>query len=228
LWDIVNGQCVPHEEKTHDPAPCVEVDLSDGVARGHAVLKDLVGATQFLLIPTARISGIEDPQILDPDAPNYWDAAWEARYYVEERAQTPLPRNAMSLAINSEAGRTQNQLHIHVDCIRPDVQEALTAHLAQIGEAWAPFPVPLVGHTYRAIRVEHETLDSVNPFRVLADNDPKAAANMGEHTLVVVGATFPGDSRGFVILDDRADPASGDRGSGESLQDHSCALAQER
>ena len=226
LWNIVNGQCVPHEEQTLDPSPCVEVEISDGVAKGYAVLKDLVGATQFLLIPTTRISGIDDPLILAPDTPNYWDDAWEARYYVEERAQAPLPRDGLSLAINSAMGRTQNQFHIHIDCVRTDVRAALIAHLPQIGDNWAPFPVPLAGHRYRAIRVMRATLDSVNPFRLLADNDPKAAANMGVHTLVVVGATFPDDSPGFVVLDDRADPAKADRGSGEDLQDHTCALAK--
>ncbi|XLM23386.1 CDP-diacylglycerol diphosphatase, partial [Chromobacterium piscinae] len=28
----------------------------------------------------------------------------------------PLPRQAVSLAINSQYGRSQNQLHIHISC----------------------------------------------------------------------------------------------------------------
>src|ERR1700723_3475452 len=91
-----------------------------GVDKGFVVLKDITGIAQFLLIPTARISGIEDPEILDPQATNYWDAAWRARYFVDERLPTSLPRDAVSLAINSSVGRTQDQLHIHIDCIRPD------------------------------------------------------------------------------------------------------------
>jgi CDP-diacylglycerol pyrophosphatase len=47
---------------------------------------------------------------------------------------------------------------------------------------------------------------------------------MGHHTLVVVGMLFAGDVPGFILLDDHADPAHGDRGSGEELQDHACAL----
>jgi CDP-diacylglycerol pyrophosphatase len=49
---------------------------------------------------------------------------------------------------------------------------------------------------------------------------------MGEHTLVLAGASFAPDQPGFVLLDDRADPATGDRGTGESLLDHDCALAR--
>ena len=46
------------------------------------------------------------------------------------------------------------------------------------------------------------------------------------NTLVLVGATLPTAASGFVLLDDHADLAAGDRGSGEELQDHSCAVAK--
>jgi CDP-diacylglycerol pyrophosphatase len=155
---------------------------------------------------------------------NYWDAAWRARYFVEGRLHTPLPREDVSLAINSAFGRSQNQLHIHVDCVRADVRDALAANMATIGNDWAPFPVTLAGHGYRAIRINAETLDGINPFHVLADKDPAARADMGAHTLVAIGAAFPDGSAGFVLLDDRA-ALPFDRGSGEQLQDHSCAVA---
>ena len=224
LWKIVSGKCVPHEQTERDPAPCSEVDLSDGVNKGFVVLKDLNGVAQFLLIPTARISGIEDPEILDPDATNYWDKAWRARYFVEERVHTSLPRDAVALAINSSVGRSQDQLHIHIDCIRPDVRAALAANLDKVTTEWTPFPVPLAGHTYQSIRINNETLDAVNPFRVLADQDSQANAAMGQETLVVVGETFADGSLGFVLLSDHANPVAGDFASGEELQDHSCAL----
>jgi CDP-diacylglycerol pyrophosphatase len=227
LWKIVNGKCVPHEQTERDPSPCSDVDLANGVDKGFVVLKDIDGASQFLLIPTARISGIEDPEILDPQATNYWDAAWRARYFVDERLHTTLPRDAVSLAINSSLGRTQDQLHIHIDCIRPDVREALAANLNKVQAVWTPFPVPLAGHTYQSIRVDQETLDGVNPFRVLADKDPHANADMGAQTLVLVGATFADGTVGFVLLNDHADLAAGDRASGEQLQDHGCAIASQ-
>ncbi|MDR3538351.1 MAG: CDP-diacylglycerol diphosphatase [Acetobacteraceae bacterium] len=226
LWHIIDGRCIPHEEQAHDPSPCSKVDLSEGRQSGYVVLKDINGASQFLLMPTARIHGIESAEILAADAANYWDLAWQSRYFVEERLQHLLTREDVALAINSDVGRTQDQLHIHIDCVRPDVQAALVGHLAQIGPQWAPFPAVLAGHSYRAMRLEQENLGDKNPFRLLADADPKAAEDMGNHTLVVVGATFPGNVLGFVLLDDHADLAAGDHASGEELQDHSCALAK--
>jgi CDP-diacylglycerol pyrophosphatase len=225
LWKIVDGKCVPHEEAERDPSPCTSVDIATGVAKGFAVLKDINGASQFLLIPTARISGIEDPAILAAGETNYWSAAWEARYFVEGRLHTSLPRDAVALAINSASGRTQDQLHIHIDCIRPDVHDALAANLDKVGDAWTPVPVALAGHHYRWIRINQETLDGADPFRVLADNDKQASVEMGKQTLVVVGESFADGSNGFVLLDDHVDLAAGDHASGEELQDHSCAIA---
>ncbi len=220
LWHIVHARCVPDEQSKRDPAPCAAVDL----AGGYAVLKDRDGATQFLLIPTARVSGIEDVAILAPDAPNYWDAAWQARHDVEQRAGHALARDVLSLAINSPSGRTQDQLHIHIDCIRADVRAALAQHQAQIGPQWSEFPIPLAGHRYRAMRLPGADLGTTNPFRVLAAGVKQA--EMAEHTLVLAGATFAPDQPGFILLDDRADLATGDHASGEELQDHDCALAR--
>jgi CDP-diacylglycerol pyrophosphatase len=221
LWNIDNGKCVPHMRESNDPAPCAVVDL----AAGYVVLKDLVGATQYLLLPTARISGIEDPAVLAPNAPNYWDAAWRMRKLTEGRAGKQLPREDLSLAVNSPSGRSQDELHIHIDCVRRDVRDALAAHRDAITLSWAAFPVPLAGLPWRAFRIDGRSLGSVNPFRLLAKGDPEAGAAMSQHTLAVVGVTWSNKVEGFALLDGKVDLAAGNRGSAEVLQDHDCALA---
>lgn len=225
LWNIVNGSCVPDQLQRDDAAPCEQVDLSAGEENGYAVLKDLVGPLQFLLIPTRRVTGIESPEILAPDAPNYFAAAWRARSFVDERAGRTLPRDWVSLAINSEQARTQTQLHIHVDCLSADVHGALAEHSSEIGPEWATFPVPLAGQRYDAVFVGGEDLDAVNPFVLLADGVPGARAAMGDETLVVVGAVARDGSPGFIVLANRADPATGDRAGGEAVQDHQTCAA---
>ena len=215
----MHGQCVPDEQQNGDPAPCALVDPE------YAVLKDIVGATQFLLIPTMRIAGIESPKVLEPGATNYFAAAWRARSFVEERAGRSLPRDWVSLAVNSDLARSQNQLHIHIDCLRADVHEALSLHAADIGTAWAPFPVLLAGHRYSAVAVAGDDLDAVNPFDLLADSLPGARAAMGRNTLVVVGAVLDDGRFGFIILAGQADPAAGDMAAGDELQDHHSCVA---
>lgn len=216
LWHIVGEQCVPDQLAHADPAPCAAVDPN----AGWAVLKDTVGATQFLLIATQRTSGIEDPAVLAPGAPNYFAAAWRARSFVNERAGSKVPRGWMSLAINSAFARTQDQLHIHVDCLSPDVHAALSEHGAAVGPGWAPFPVPLAGHQYDAISVGGRDLDAVNPFVLLADGEPGAREDMAGRTLVVAGSVDANGQPGFIVLTDHVDAAAGDMAAGEQLQDH--------
>ena len=216
LWTIVHDRCVPDEEASSDPAPCALVDLVGGEGRGYAVLKDLVGATQFLLIPTERISGIESPALLEPDATNYFAAAWRASSFVDERAGVDIPRDWMSLAINSAVARSQNQFHIHIDCVRADIRESVSRNIAHVGPDWAPFPEPLNGHTYRAMTIAGDDLGATDPVKLLAGR----VDDMGLETLVVVGA-YLGDGRpGFLLLASQADPATGNQGAGEELQDH--------
>ncbi len=220
LWKIVHGKCVVDETKLGHPAPCAVVDLP----AGYAILKDIVGETQYLLIPTTRIGGIESAAVLAPGAPNYFAEAWEQTGLVDERLGKTLPRQDLSLAINAVSGRTQDQLHIHIDCIRADVRDALARHAAAIGPSWAPFPEPLAGAPYRAMRIDGATLGQSNPFTLLADGEPGARADMGAHTLVLAGETFAGGKPGFILLDGQADIAQGNVGNGEALQDHACLV----
>jgi len=219
LWKIVHQRCVPDQQQHGDPAPCALVDVAKGEDQGYAVLKDRNGPTQYLLIPTAPLSGIESPALLAAGTPSYFAAAWQARSFVEHAAQRSVPRESLSLAINSRYGRSQNQLHIHIDCLRAEVRDALHAHLGEVGEHWALLDVPLAGRRYRAMRISQAAFDQANPFALLGDSP----AGMARHTLVVAGATFEDQTPGFILLDDSADLWRLDRGHGEDLQSHSCS-----
>ena len=92
LWQIIHDQCVPDQRAHGDPAHCALVSLRDGEAHGFVVLKDRNGVAQHLVMPTAKITGIEDPALLAPDAANYFAAAWNARRGVTASAR---PLSAM-------------------------------------------------------------------------------------------------------------------------------------
>ncbi len=221
LWHIVHDRCVPHQERFGWPLPCLRVDEASGTA----VLKDQRGVAQLLLISLAPVTGIEDPAVLQPGAPNYFQLAWNAAGAVRALVNADLPADALSLAINSRFGRTQEQLHIHIDCLSPDVRDALREHAAAMTDAWEPFPVPLAGRTYQARRVATLDRPGSNPFQIVAAGVAGARADMGAMTIVVAGAMWAGEP-GFVILAAHANLTAGYRGAGEALQDHSCALAR--
>jgi CDP-diacylglycerol pyrophosphatase len=224
LWKLVHELCVANALQGRPPEPCTRVDLQDGPERGYALLKDAVGPVQYLLIPTARVPGIETAFLWTPEAPNYFAPAWRYRSYVEELLHRQLPRDAISLAVNSAVSRSQNQLHIHIDCTRAAVREAVARRLRDIGDGWAPFPELLAGHHYRAMRVLSAELDPADPFKLLARSLPEPKAMMGRHTLVAIGADFADGQPGFVLLDGQVDLPIGNVAHGTELQDHSCGL----
>jgi CDP-diacylglycerol pyrophosphatase len=226
LWEVVHNLCVPGQSEHNDPKPCLRVDLTGGVERGFAILRDPRGGTQFLLIPTARISGIESPFVRRPHAANYFADAWEARSYINEALHQTLPRDGIGLAINSALSRSQDQLHIHVSCVRADILEAL--HKNQeglVGDRWGQRDISLSGHHYLEMWVTGEHLSPHNPFQLLVERLPDAARHMGDRTLVVVGLTRWDGTKGFVILADEANKESGDLAFGEELLDRSCQIA---
>ena len=150
LWRIVHDACEPHAEAGEGPKPCENVNL----ARGIAILKDLHGVVQMLAIPTRRITGIEDPQMLAPDAPNVFADAWKAKALLEERLGRPLPRESVALTINSKWARSQEQLHVHVDCLAKSVAEKLEDYRSALDDRWRAMTVALNGRMYFARRLE--------------------------------------------------------------------------
>ncbi len=223
LWHIVHDKCVASVAAGGPPGPCESVDLSQGEAKGVAILKDIVGVAQHLAIPTRQISGIESAELLSADAPDVWGAAWAARGLLSVRLGGLLmPRETVAIAVNSSLNRSQDQLHLHIDCVAPDVAAALSFAKDGIGEQWKILPQPLAGQSYWARRLDGEALAGKAPFRLLADGLEEAKGQMGFETLVAVGADFEGEHPGFILLAQKGDLGGG--GHGEDLQDHGCAI----
>jgi CDP-diacylglycerol pyrophosphatase len=220
LWQIVHDQCAPAAQKAQAlPPPCLAFDPK----AGDAVITDRIGVAQLLDIPIARVTGIEDPQLLQAGAPLYFADAWRARALMAARLPTMPPREGVAIAINSEHSRTQDQLHLHVDCLRPEVAKALADYAPHFDGQWRPMTEALQGRKYWARRVDSADLAGVDPFHILADELPGARAQMGQWSLGAAPIRF-GTEPGFVLLADRAELTEG--GHAEDLQDHSCALAK--
>lgn len=217
LRHIVQQQCVVNWVRKHDPAPCERVFLQDSnpEASGYAVLADRKGGAHYLLIPTQTMAGIESSELLDPDTPNYFAQAWRARDLITAFVGHPVPRSALGLAINTAHSRTQDQFHVHIECLRQDVVDSLHAGAEQVGDTWAPLLV--AGSTYKAQRIMGEGLDGANPFELLAALGPDVRHRMGDYTLIVAGMQFK-SGPGFIIL-------TGTGPTGELLLDSTCAVA---
>ncbi len=198
LWQVVRA-CVADYKLTGKPFPCLEVDLAGGEALGTVVLRPPL-LEDTVLAPTRRIKGIEDPFLQSPEAPNYFDAAWRARTFLKDSDGQAPEREAIALFVNSAIVRTQDQLHIHVGCLRPTARRTLTAAAPKVpmGE-WAQIG-PVVPHTmFWAYRIPGTDLPNVNPFRLAAEVVAGKTKDPGDLTVVVVGARVDGDDQ-FLIL----------------------------
>ncbi len=222
LWNIVALKCLRHFAKAEAPTPCESVDISQGEDRGVALLKDVVGVAQMLAVPTRRVTGIEDPALLAPDAPDYFAAAWEGRVRVEAHLRRRLPREAVGVTVNSMVARSQDQLHLRIDCVDKDVAAALHDYQGPLDEQWRVMTVELKGRRYWARRLDSTDLADASPFRLLAEGVAGAKQEMGQWSLAAIGANFAGKP-GFILLADHAELVAG--GHAEDLQDHACAIA---
>jgi len=221
LWHIVNLDCAPAMRTRGKPGICTSVDLQNRFA----VLKDIGGTAQHLLIPTDRISGIESPRLVAADAPNYWADAWNARRYVEARLEArhlnPLADNQIGLEINSAYARTQEQLHIHIDCVQPSTTTALARHAQAPFDQWTWDTID--GTRYRIMHLRGPQL-AVNPFALVASDKP-GPDTMATQTIFVTAAGPSAAEDGWLLVNSGTD-VEGGTGSAEVLLDHTCAAAR--
>lgn len=216
LRHIALEQCVPHQQRENRPAPCAQVNLADG----YTVLKDRNGPLQYLLMPAWRINGVESPLLLDAQTPNFFWHSWQARRFMSEKRGEKVPDEAISLAINSRLGRSQNHLHVHISCLRPDVRARLDDNIHRISSQWQPFPGGLRGHDYLARRVTEAELSRRSPFMMLAEEVEQARGHMGRYGLAIAKQK----DGSFILLATARNLLDFNLASAEEIQDHDCGI----
>jgi CDP-diacylglycerol pyrophosphatase len=208
LWSL--ALCC--SQNLHSDVGCRSYDATDD----YIILKDNSRRkpAAYLIIPTIRVTGIEDKQIFLPPVVDFWKYAWQQAQLLIRK-----PAAEIGLAINSVDGRTENQFHIHIACVRPAVARTLADNADKIGSNPAmPADLALApaGHVYRVIKVSSALAGAESPFKLVAAM-PGAAADMAAQGVGVLGAATPGT---YYVLDTTAQGAN--RGSAEELLDQTC------
>ncbi len=204
-------------------AQCCAKDLTENPscryyskANEFIVVKDnsKIKPDAYLIIPSIKVTGIEDKQVFSPPVVNFWQYAWqEAQYYLNK------PAADTGLAINSVKGRDQNQLHIHISCVLPAVAQALASSESKIGsDPTTALTLPLGPHnnSYEVVKVNALT-GSDSPFNLVAAI-PHAKEHMGEQSIAVVGSETAGV---YYVLHTYYVKGS-NRGSAEELLNQTC------
>ncbi|MEW5494407.1 CDP-diacylglycerol diphosphatase [Enterobacter cloacae] len=216
LWKIVNEQCVPNQEQNNDPTPCLKVDLSDR----YVLFKDSKGPVHDLVMPTYKVSGIESPELQLDGTPPFFAFAWSERKHLDTEAGRPLPDSTVSLAVNSKYGRSQDQLHIHVSCLKDNVSAVLESEGANISNEWKPIQQKIEGHEYIARKLNGTDLEKEDPIKLLNDYVKNINDKIGNYGLAV---SFLRDGS-VVALATRFDLLSLNLGSAGEIQDYSCQM----
>lgn len=225
LWPVVRT-CASAYRMLGVAFPCLAVDLPGGdLDRGYAVLRPL-RSDDLILSPTRQTPGVEDPFLQSPEAPDYFAAAWRARAFLKGPDGNPPPRDDVALAVNSENTRSQDQLHIHIGCLRPDVRHFLDQAAQRMPlYDWSRVGPGLGRQVYYGVRVRASDFDKLNPFRLAAHGFAGAAENPGGLMILVVGAQVKSEDD-FLILASFEGASRASRTVGaESLLDRNCTAA---
>ncbi|HEX4152729.1 MAG TPA: CDP-diacylglycerol diphosphatase [Steroidobacteraceae bacterium] len=215
---IVQDQCVIHWTEHEDPAPCEKVVFPAGPssgASGYAVLADPDGGAHYLLIPTQTMTGTDASELLDPNLPNYFAEAWRTRALLSTFVGHAVPRTDVALVVGTAATRRQDQFHIHIECLRPDVVDSLKTAADKVTDRWSSMTV--AGFPFQAMKLAAQGLETTNPFELVAASSPDARHHMGSYTVVVAGMQYA-SGPGFILL-------TGTGPSGDLLLDSGCIVA---
>jgi CDP-diacylglycerol pyrophosphatase len=197
--------------------PCLAVNQGDEGRPGYVVIRAPDRTTHIIVVPIAAIDGIEDHRLLKPPAGEYWRAALAARSYVVSAARLPVVLSRVALAINSELTRSQDQLHIHAECVRPEIAASLFGQKRVVGIGWTRSQRVVAG-TYPYLQtITSDQIASGNLFEILASVPGGRAGTSGVTALLVEDPAQP--SR-FIL--------AAQRGAGRSVESffaHSCERA---
>jgi CDP-diacylglycerol pyrophosphatase len=208
LWSL--AQCCVADMNSNPS--CIEYDKENKFV----VVKDNAAAkpVAYLIIPSLKVTGIEDALVFTAPVVNFWQYGWQT---APDHLRKPAANTG--LAINSIEGRSQNQLHIHISCVRPAVALTLSQNDAKIGSdptkalrlALGPYDNP-----YEVVKVNGLN-GSSSPFNLVAAM-PHAKGHMGDQSIAVIGSNTAGV---YYVLDTYY--VKGDNpGSAEELLNQAC------
>ena len=139
----------------------------------------------YLLIPTMKVTGIDDEQVFVAPYVNLWANAWD-----QSERYPGWGGRRIGMAINSAHARTQDQLHVHISCVDPKVAQMLDDKAKENGGKPYTIDLPPANHSYRVTTVNDLT-DGESPFWV-AKRDAATGEDMANKSVAVVKAKEPG------------------------------------
>ena len=155
LWTIVHERCVPHFDAGEGPKPLRERRSLAPRGQRRRAAEGPQSASRST--SPSRPAGSRGSRTLSSSRPTRPAISLSpGRRGARSRGGCgrTLPREAVGVAVNSAFARSQDQLHLHVDCMDKDVVDALSAYQDALDEQWRVMTVALKGRHYWARRLE--------------------------------------------------------------------------
>ncbi|MFP3019468.1 MAG: CDP-diacylglycerol diphosphatase [Arsenophonus sp.] len=217
LWKTINQQCIPQFKTGILESPCIKVDEK----QRYIIYKDRNGVLHNLLLPLDRISGIESSILQQKKTKNYFLLAWKNRKLFIKSEDKSFNEEFLSLAINSKYGRTQEQLHIHIACLKPEVFQIIKDNENYITNSWKPLKKKINNHQYIAIKIPFSNIDKISPFNYIK----KYAAEQGDRiSYYGLAMILSNQKNEFILLANRIRLFDFNFGSAGEIQDYQCKL----
>ncbi|MGP1923557.1 MAG: CDP-diacylglycerol diphosphatase [Arsenophonus sp. NEOnobi-MAG3] len=220
LWKIINQECIPEFKNGNLQAACIKVDQQ----HRYVIYKDIKGPLHNLLVPLDKISGIESPILQQKNIKNYFILAWQNRELFIKSSSKPINEQFLSLAINSKYGRTQDQLHIHLACLKPEVYQIIKENEHTIISSWRPLHLKdrINSHQYLAIKISASDINKISPFNYLEKYTVEQDDNIAYYGLAMIPST---QQNKFILLATRLKLLDFNLGSIGAIQDYLCKLS---
>jgi len=214
--------CVADARWTGSPFPCMRVDPPDAGGGGYVIFRPPL-LHDTVLVPTQKIIGVEDPSLDSSDVPNYFADAWRARAIVSGPDGEAPPRDRQLLIVNSSLRRTQDQLHIHMGCLRPEARRSLTAVARRLPVGvWRLVPAVVPHQPFWVLRLGRADLEGVDPFRLAHRSFAGVVDDLSQLTVAVAGATVAGEDDLLILASYAHAPGSWWPVGADDLLDSRC------
>ena len=211
LWSVVRT-CDSAKASVGLSLPCLDIRESPDGYRV-ALLRPPLPRTHLLVVPLTRTPGIESPELRGRAGGAYLSMAWDARNLAREDLG-PIPWGNAGMAINSAGNRSQDQLHIHVDCLTPQAKASLTRTAAPLGKEWR-----VLWRGVWARLVRGEDLRAADPLGAMIEQLPLGPPGRSSLNFGVAGIEWSRGHRGYVLLASKTM-------SFERLLDSGCTVLQ--
>jgi CDP-diacylglycerol pyrophosphatase len=210
LWSLIHSVCVPISYFGLS-YPCLSVNRREGYV---LIRSPIRGMIDVLVSPTTKIQGLESKELLSTEAPNIWLSAWKERSRLNALSSRQLSPTQIMMAVNSKATRSQDQLHLHLGCVRRGVREFFQSQTIPETQTWIPVHIDAVNANFFMKALPADGLKQ-NAFKIVSNELPDGIRS-GEKQLVAVVGSETRSFNGFFLL------VSFDPISAESLMDNLC------